>query len=156
VAPSPRYPRARMENNGQLRQLTESSVQENFPLEQDFCSNQLVSNVEPSVRARRGERIFASESRRRNCPDPPGSQEVRGSNPLTSTRRSQVRRWRAPRDRVPEFLSPRESGLTSCRTSPLLVARRDRTIPVGTFFLPSRASVRTASMAPAADRRSPG
>ena len=36
-----------------------------------------------------------------------GSQEVRGSNPLTSTEEVQVRRWRAPRDRLPNFPSPR-------------------------------------------------
>ena len=58
-----------------------------------------------------------------------GSQEVRGSNPLTSTEESQVRRWRAPRDPVPEIPSPRYPRanlgcLLGCLLGWLLVGRR--------------------------------
>jgi len=97
VAPSPRYPRARTENNGQLRSLLDSNENKNFWLEQDFCSNWLTratrAKLPGSAWQSRGQGFESSYLHRVSA-----GQAVAGASGPS---------------RLPKFPCPRESGVTS-------------------------------------------
>jgi hypothetical protein len=114
TAPTLRYPRARTERDGHLRSLADSNGKKNVVFKIGLLS-----------------RWAGQDHDGKNCPDPPGGQEVPGSNPGSPTTKVQARRRGASlrptcgRRDVPTGGRPGPAPIETVPTPAAIVGARD-------------------------------